>query len=335
VISRIHQKLGTAGFIISIVALVAALGGGAYAASGGLNGKQKKEVEKIAKKYAGKPGAAGPAGPAGTKGDSGTAGSNGTNGSNGVDGASATVEAFTGSKGTCTAGGATVKGTGSEANVCNGKNGQPGLNGSTVLNGTGNPAGDEGEEGDFYIKTGSSPEIYGPKTESGWGSATSLKGPQGAEGNIKETLPRGTQLKGTWVAGPFTATAAGNPVFTSGISFGIPTETNLSEAIYMKEGEVESPEFPVSPPFRYCNGGVVTPNVALTSNEFVSAGTTVLCIFTSKAVNWEVERASFTFGVAPARTNPGTPTTGLIVEGQAEGPGVSYAFGTWAVKTVK
>ena len=31
-ISRIHQKLGTAGFIISIVALVAAFGGGAYAA---------------------------------------------------------------------------------------------------------------------------------------------------------------------------------------------------------------------------------------------------------------------------------------------------------------
>ena len=30
---RIHQKLGTAGFVISIVALVAALGGGAYAAS--------------------------------------------------------------------------------------------------------------------------------------------------------------------------------------------------------------------------------------------------------------------------------------------------------------
>ena len=51
-LTRIHRKLGTAGFVISIVALVAALGGGAYAASGGLTGKQKKEVEKIAKKYA-------------------------------------------------------------------------------------------------------------------------------------------------------------------------------------------------------------------------------------------------------------------------------------------
>jgi hypothetical protein len=89
----IHRKLGTAGFIISIVALVAALGGGAYAASGGLTGKQKKEVEKISKKYAGKPGPigttgpAGSTGPVGTKGDTGTAGTNGTNGTNGSPGA--------------------------------------------------------------------------------------------------------------------------------------------------------------------------------------------------------------------------------------------------------
>jgi hypothetical protein len=95
-LTKIHQKLGTAGFIISIVALVAALGGGAYAASGGLTGKQKKEVEKIAKKYAGKPGATGPAGTAGAaggkgdtgaKGDSGAAGAAGTAGANGVPGA--------------------------------------------------------------------------------------------------------------------------------------------------------------------------------------------------------------------------------------------------------
>ena len=58
-IERIHQKLGTAGFVIAIVALIAALGGTALAAAK-LNGTQKKEVEKIAKKYAGKPGAAGP-----------------------------------------------------------------------------------------------------------------------------------------------------------------------------------------------------------------------------------------------------------------------------------
>ncbi len=102
-LNRIHRRLGTAGFVISIVALIAALGGGAYAASGGLSGKQKKEVEKIAKKYAGKPGATGATGPAGApgapgakgdkgdKGDPGVNGANGTNGANGLTGFTKTL----------------------------------------------------------------------------------------------------------------------------------------------------------------------------------------------------------------------------------------------------
>ena len=49
-ISRIHSKLGTAGFIVAIVALVAALG--VALAASGLNSKQKKEVKKIAKQFA-------------------------------------------------------------------------------------------------------------------------------------------------------------------------------------------------------------------------------------------------------------------------------------------
>jgi hypothetical protein len=104
---RLHSRLGTAGFVISIVALVVALSGGAYAASGGLTGKQKKEVEKIAKKYAGKPGtngapgAPGAKGDAGAKGDTGAAGTAGKDGTNGTNGTSGTnggpgksVEAF-------------------------------------------------------------------------------------------------------------------------------------------------------------------------------------------------------------------------------------------------
>lgn len=88
-ISRIHSKLGTAGFIVAIVALVAALGGGAYAAQQGLNGKQKKEVKNIAKKFAGKQGPAGPqglpgpAGAPGAKGDTGAAGPEGPPGEEG------------------------------------------------------------------------------------------------------------------------------------------------------------------------------------------------------------------------------------------------------------
>jgi hypothetical protein len=90
--SKLHERLGTAGFIISIIALVAALSGGAYAASGGLSGKQKKEVEKIAKKFAGKPGAAGAqgaqgaTGPGGSTGPSGSTGKEGPAGKEGLEG---------------------------------------------------------------------------------------------------------------------------------------------------------------------------------------------------------------------------------------------------------
>jgi len=91
---RIHQKLGTAGFIISIVALVAALGGGAYAATG--NGAGKATASAKAKQgprgktgKTGKTGPAGPAGPqgpAGTKGDTGASGAEGKQGPKGDDG---------------------------------------------------------------------------------------------------------------------------------------------------------------------------------------------------------------------------------------------------------
>ena len=90
-ISRIHNKLGTAGFIVAIVALVAALGGGAYAAQTGLNSKQKKEVKNIAKGLVptgpkGDTGSAGPAGPAGPKGDTGPKGDKGDTGAKGDTG---------------------------------------------------------------------------------------------------------------------------------------------------------------------------------------------------------------------------------------------------------
>jgi hypothetical protein len=111
---RIHQKLGTAGFVISIVALVAALGGGAYAASGGLDGKQKKEVRQIAKRYAtaGVAGAVGPAGPAGKNGARGAEGLAGENGV-GVTTAPAT-------SGECPSGGIRVISANGQAKVCDG-----------------------------------------------------------------------------------------------------------------------------------------------------------------------------------------------------------------------
>jgi Collagen triple helix repeat (20 copies) len=90
--SRIHEKLGTAGFVISIVALVAALTGGAYAA-GALSPPIKKQITKESKKFSKKfskqfavPGPQGPAGAPGAKGDTGAKGDAGAPGAKGDPG---------------------------------------------------------------------------------------------------------------------------------------------------------------------------------------------------------------------------------------------------------
>lgn len=137
--SRIHQKLGTAGFIISIVALVAALGGGAYAAKNGLTGAEKKQIKKEARKFSkkfskrfakqgpkGDPGAPGAVGLPGAPGVPGADGQNGSNGSNGAPGANGKSVEVSGAAPGCANGGVTVQvaeepGTAQE--VCNGENG--------------------------------------------------------------------------------------------------------------------------------------------------------------------------------------------------------------------
>lgn len=81
---RRRLRLSPAG-IVAVTALVFAMIGGAYAASGKLTGKQKKEVKAIAKSFQGKgpTGAQGPAGPAGANGKDGANGSNGATGPTG------------------------------------------------------------------------------------------------------------------------------------------------------------------------------------------------------------------------------------------------------------
>jgi Collagen triple helix repeat (20 copies) len=88
--ARIHEKLGTAGFVISIVALVAAMTGGAYAA-GALSPQAKKQITKESKKFSKKFSKQfAKAGPQGAKGDTGAAGANGANGTNGAAGSPGT-----------------------------------------------------------------------------------------------------------------------------------------------------------------------------------------------------------------------------------------------------
>ena len=94
-ISRIHNRLGTAGFVISIIALIAAMSGGAYAAMSSADKRQvKKESKKFSKKFSRQFSkqfaVTGPAGAPGANGLPGAPGARGSNGSNGTDGTNGT-----------------------------------------------------------------------------------------------------------------------------------------------------------------------------------------------------------------------------------------------------
>jgi len=63
----------------------------------------------------------------------------------------------------------------STASCKKGDNGPVGQNGATILSGTGVPAISVGKNGDFYLDL-STMQLYGPKTDAGWGSGVQLKG---------------------------------------------------------------------------------------------------------------------------------------------------------------
>lgn len=88
--SLLRNRFGIPG-VISVIALVFAMFGGAYAASNDGGGKatasaKAKKGPRGPKGPKGDTGPAGPAGPAGAKGDTGAAGANGTNGAPGAPG---------------------------------------------------------------------------------------------------------------------------------------------------------------------------------------------------------------------------------------------------------
>lgn len=59
--------------------------------------------------------------------------------------------------------------------------GEKGEDGTTIYSGTVAPPASLGNVGDFYYRTSNS-NFYGPKTASGWGTPTSLRGATGATG---------------------------------------------------------------------------------------------------------------------------------------------------------
>lgn len=141
---RIHQKLGTAGFIISIIALVAALSGGAYAATSNPAGKatasaKAKKGPRGPKGATGSAGPQGPAGPAGAAGPKGDTGAAGGAGSPGAAGKSVTATPIDSGEPECEErGGVEVKqeGAGSGTEICNGAEGSPWTDGGTLPSGS-------------------------------------------------------------------------------------------------------------------------------------------------------------------------------------------------------
>jgi len=183
---RLHERFGTVGLMLGVIALILALSGTALAAKGALTGKQKKEVKKIAKQFAGKPGAPGPAGPAGAqgptgpKGDKGDTGEKGEKGSTGETGAGGvagkSIVAETEPAGTnCAQGGSSFhqQGSATKTYACNGS---PWTAGGTL------PVG--------KTETGS----YTVTSEAGTGVVAGF-----ALGNITFTIPLAAELDASHV----------------------------------------------------------------------------------------------------------------------------------------
>jgi hypothetical protein len=136
-LSPLRNRFGIPG-VISVIALVFAMLGGAYAASNSSGGKDATASAKAKKGPRGPRGPQGPAGadgaqgPQGLPGANGKDGTNGTNGTNGAPGKSVTVTLVDPGEIECNGlGGAIVKqeGAASGTEVCNGEEGVQGPEG--------------------------------------------------------------------------------------------------------------------------------------------------------------------------------------------------------------
>jgi hypothetical protein len=256
-LSLLRNRFGIPG-VISVIALVFAMMGGAYAASNnGDGGKatasaKAKRGPKGPKGAKGDTGPAGPQGPAGAKGDTGAAGANGKDGTNGGPGS----------------------------------NGAAGANGKTVLSGAANPTIAVGTQGDFYINT-TSDEIFGPKPSNAgaWGAGTKLKGADGAPGSpwVVGTAPKGVVMKGTWSV-PYYSAAGAEEFVPIPISTGVPINQINGFTIFLKKGEnlpgQGTPEREEAEGF--CPGSAEEP-------EPSTAGFIALCVYVKEDTNLKVE----------------------------------------------
>ncbi|WP_286862688.1 MULTISPECIES: collagen-like triple helix repeat-containing protein [Sphingobacterium] len=74
-----------------------------------------------------------------------------------------------------------------------GMQGEKGADGATIFSGTTVPGATLGKNGDYYIRKNTS-EMYGPKTDAGWGVATSFRGAAGTNGTNGTNGAAGTKI---------------------------------------------------------------------------------------------------------------------------------------------
>jgi hypothetical protein len=138
--TKLREPFGKAGLVVAIIALVFALGGGAWALSSSTSaGKQKAKISKAKRHARGIRGPQGPAGPEGPEGPAGVNGKNGTNGQAGANGTNGTpgksvVSGEEPAGANCAEGGYwfEIQGTGNKQYVCNGGGGSGGSGGGTL-----------------------------------------------------------------------------------------------------------------------------------------------------------------------------------------------------------
>lgn len=289
---RAHRHTGTAGLVVAIVALVFAMLGGAYAATGGGNPLAAASGKKSAAKR-------GPKGPRGPKGDAGPAGPAGKEGSAGKDGL---------------AGKAGKDGKDGE----DGQPGTPGESPQVVLAFTGaeeevgTPPGEPCHKagGIEYevISTGDSHIVCNGKEGSPW--------------TVGGTLPSGQEEKGTWAFSVSGGDDLGHAL--APISFSIPLLGEVPEsAIFIKtEGGSEKTGFS-----EHCGGSPSAPVV--TSTEYLTGqkkrNTICVIIDGGAVVNATLEEIrSSQFG------NAGMSTVGGALVFSVTG--AAHGIGGWTVQ---
>ena len=306
-LSPLRNRFGIPG-VISVMALVFAMLGGAYAAqsnSGGgkatASAKAKKGPRgpKGATGPAGPAGPAGPQGPAGPKGDAGANGSNGSNGAPGAtgakgsDGKSVVTTPFSGeeelppNEGPCTgAGGSEVEVEGSEdvEYICNGHNGS----GADVLTGVWGVGGERGsKEGKAPLEAAIN---YGQQIEP----APKLVYVAAADGSFADEWSFGGVIVG----------------------FVIDTKTGtFVESLVPEENPAAVEE--------HCGSGTI-------ANPSAEPGT--LCVFVETE---GLEPAGLVALINEGKPSPfwvsPDPESGAIVPFDVANPSEGYAKGSWAV----